>query len=488
VSHLLRPLLVFQRFFIPALLILLVWAIWRTVFRKDTAVGLALYVTLLIVVDGFYNTGLYLPGLEKGSIRYSEICAMFLLLNRAPPLPPDRLRKGIGWLIAGYFILMLIAALRAEPMLSGIFDFRRIVFPQILSLVLGLRAFRTPEEYRRFLLALTVPILIIALFSFWDIFFQRWLLHSDMLYTPEYFANRRAGRSGSLLLNPNYLGALVVLTFPPLFVLALTEQVRRARISIGVVLLALIFCLVETQSRAPVAAFAVAVLLLVLGPAGRISRRRRLAGLAGTILVFATFMPGFLQHASERFGAQGYEESEEVVSRPSVWRYTQRIIAEHPLLGIGLGESQFLAAMDQTDFATRYGRSSLDNPHNSYLQAAVYAGVPSVMLLVAANLLVLWKGTRIAWSDASRSTQSGAIFGLTVSLTGFLICIYPDMHLFTQNVAPVYWLLFGWLLALISLSGRESVAQVRASPRPRPGVQRLLHRARPLWETRPLKS
>jgi O-antigen ligase len=450
VSEILRPLLFFQRFFIPALLVLLVWGVWRTVFRRDMGVGLALYVTLLIVVDGFYNTGLYLPGMEKGSIHYSELCALFLLWNRAPPLPLGGSQKVVLWLVRGYFLLMLVAALRAQPMLAGIFDFRRIIFPQLLTLIVALGALRTYEEYRRFLLFMTVPILIIALFDFWDIFFQRWILHSDMLYTAEYLGSRKNGRPGSILLNPNSLGAFVVMSFPPLFVLALTDAARRVQIYVGGVMLALIFCLVETQSRAPVVAFGSATLLLALGPAGGISRGRRLAGLLGGLIALVILMPGFFEHASERFGAQGYAESEDAVSRPSVWLYTEKIIADHPLLGIGVGERQFLAAMDETDFSQRYGSRSLDNPHNSYLQAAVYAGIPAVLLLVLANLLALWNGTQIAWSSASRSTSTAAIFALTVSVIGFLICIYPDMHLFTPNLGPLYWLLFALLLAFTS--------------------------------------
>jgi len=127
--ELLTPLLFFQRFFIPTMLILLVWAAWRTVFKKDFAVGMALYVTLLIVVDGFYNTGLFLPGLEKGSIRYSEICALFLLFSRPPAQARPALSNTVLALAGVYFFLMAVAALRADPPLAGLFEFRRIVFP-----------------------------------------------------------------------------------------------------------------------------------------------------------------------------------------------------------------------------------------------------------------------------------------------------------------------------------------------------------------------
>src|SRR5512138_409931 len=92
---LLSPLLLFQRFIIPALLILLVWAAWRTIFKRDFAVGLGLYAALVVVVDGFYNTGIFLPGLAQGSIRYSEVAALFLFAARPPAPPPSSYRRTV---------------------------------------------------------------------------------------------------------------------------------------------------------------------------------------------------------------------------------------------------------------------------------------------------------------------------------------------------------------------------------------------------------
>mgnify|MGYP007051342720 len=73
-----------QRLFVPAIIILLLWSSYRLVFKKDRPVGLALYLSLVIVVDTFYNTGIFMPGLKVGSIRYSEVCAFFLLLYTPP--------------------------------------------------------------------------------------------------------------------------------------------------------------------------------------------------------------------------------------------------------------------------------------------------------------------------------------------------------------------------------------------------------------------
>jgi len=337
----------------------------------------------------------------------------------------------------------------------------------MLAFTLAMRGFGTPDDYRRFLLALVVLVLIVALFCFWDVFFDRWILHSDLLAKPEYWVNRRQGRFGSIFLNPNFLGAFVVLLFPPLFMLLLSETNKAARLYLGIALLALLFSLIQTQSRGPLLAFAASLLFLVFGPAGKISRRRRFGALVVALLALTIFMPGFIQRATDRYDSIERETTTEHVSRASIWRYTRQIVADHPLLGIGFGEHQFLLAIAETDFERRYGRT-LDNPHNSYLQAAVYAGVPALAAFAIANLLLLMRATRRFLRSSGSGTDAGALFGLTVGLGGFLIAIYPDMHLFTPNVGPLYWLFFGLLFASASRAASRAEAPAARVLRPRP--------------------
>lgn len=458
-SAYLTPLLHFQRFFLPGLWALLAWAVWRTVFRKDLAVGLALYLGLVVIVDGFLNTGIFLPGLEKGSIKYSEFCALFLLINRLPAPPQTPPRRTVRYLVGLYFALLFLAALRSEPMMAGIFEFRRLIVPQIVAFLVAKRGLGSPEDYRRFFLCLTALVMIVGLFVFWDLFFDRWLLKSDMLYKPEYYVNRRHGRFGSFFLNPNYLGAFTVLVFPAAFVWTLNERRPWPRLYVWMGLLILVFCLVETQSRGPLLAFAIALLALVFGPGGGVPRTRRLGFLALFGIVFTLFMPGFYEHASERFSALDEETGSETASRQTTWFYTMRVIAEHPIGGIGFGEQQFLREFEAAGFAEEYGRL-FDNPHNSYLQAAVYAGIPAVVVFLFANGALLRRAAKISLRGATEGNNA-AVFGLAVGIIGFLFCIYPDMHLFTQTVAPVYWVFFGLLLSLATASPEaKSLSQI----------------------------
>lgn len=439
----LTPLLHFQIFFLPGLFVFLSWAVWRTVFRKDLGVGLALYLGLVIIVDGFLNTGIYLPGLEQGSIRYSEICAVFLFINRQPARPESALRRTVAILVGLYFALLLLSALRRDPIIEGIFDFRRYIVPQTVAFLVALRGLRSLVEYRRFFLCLTALVILIGLFTFWDFFFDRTLLKSDVLNHPTYYHNREVGRFGSFFLNPNYLGGFIVLVFPGAFMWTLNERKPYPRLYLCVGLLALIFSLVETQSRGPLLGFGLALLFLIIGPTGGISRKRRLVFLAFFLIIFALFMPGFYQRATGRFSFLDKETTTEKLSRYIIWVDTIRIIVDHPLGGIGLGEERYIKVRNA------YGFAWMDNPHNSYLQIAVYAGIPALVIFLLANGALLARAARLSFRGVA-GENTPAVFGLVVGITGFLTCIFPEPTLFTQTVPAVYWVFFGLLLFLVT--------------------------------------
>jgi O-antigen ligase len=450
------PLIQLQRFFLPALIAMFLWATWRTIWKKDLGVGLGLYVGLVIIVDGFLNTGIFLPGLEKGSIRYSEVCAGFLLFNRPKQSPREFPYGLVCFFVTLYFSLLAVSAIGTPEPVASLMEFRRLIIPQIISFLVTMRGVHSREDYRRFFLCMTVLFLIIGVFVFFDLLFDLWLLKSDVLLTTVYGMNRAHGRFGSFFLNPNYLGAFVVLTFPAAFVWTIAQNPKLKLLG-AVGLLMLVFCLVETQSRGPMLAFGIVVLLLLVGPAGEISRGRRIAVFLPFVAVLAILMPGFLEHAAERFDTINEEMTTETArTRQTIWLFTERAIGDHPLAGIGFGERQFLSVINEEyGFQDRYGETSLDNPHNSYLQMTVYAGFPVLIAFLVGNLLMLFKAARsILQKRADQPVVVG--FGLAVGLAGFLTVIYPDMHMFTQTVAPVYWVFFGLLLALTTASDQPA--------------------------------
>ncbi len=446
----LKLLIPFEIFFKPALILLLLWSVYRTVFKKDKPAGLALYLALVIIVDGFLNTGIFIPGFESGSIKYSEVCALFLVFNKSSIRPDGKNDRLILLLVLSYFLLLFYASIRGYTLAFGMFTFRRIVIPQIIAFLVAYRGFKDIEDYKHFLLYLIPILLIIGLFTFWDVFFDRvTLLKSDMLGKPEYWNNKRAGRYGSFFLNPNFMGAFAVLVFPGIFVRTFFEKNNRKRIFCLSGLLALTFALIETQSRGPFLAFVVSGFFFTVIPLKRFPIVKKIGFITLFLFMVGLFMPGFFKHMTERFDTLKAEESEKTVSRESVWEYTEKIISDYPFFGIGIGEIQFKDYMLKYGFEDEYNRMPLDNPHNSYLQIAVHAGIPALVIFITLNFLLIKKG--IAFILKNKQEENTLyLAGFLSGIVGFLSCIYVDMHMFTQNVAPVYWLLFGLAYSLIN--------------------------------------
>ena len=223
-------LLQLQRFFIPCLIALTIWASFQTIIKKDRIIGVALYISLVIVVDAYLNTGIYIPGLPYGSIRYSELIFLFLFAYAPRRNPSVGVNKLILSLISIYFILLFYSALRGITVLDGLNNFRRIMIPQILAFWIASKSFRQGEDFIRFFFHFMILIVMIGLFTFWDVIYDRIILHSDVLGNAEYWLNRKHGRFGSFFLNPNDLGGFCVLVFPAIFLLALKQRTLLRRL------------------------------------------------------------------------------------------------------------------------------------------------------------------------------------------------------------------------------------------------------------------
>jgi len=484
-SRLLRPLIAFQPLFIPVLLCIALWAIWRVVIKRDYAIGLVLYISLVVVVDGYMNTGLFLPGLEKGSIHYSEVLAVFMLANQPALTTTWAPRKAVLWCVAIYFSLLFLTMLRTDPLLPSVFEFRRLIVPQILGFLVARRGLGSPDDLRRFFAGLTTLIVLVAVFIAWDLFFDRLILKSDMLDNPIYWFNREKNRFGSFFLNPNYLAGFIVMVFPPMFVWMLSEEQRSRSLYALVALMALAFSLVQTQSRAPLLAFGATMILLILGPSTSVSRTRRIGFVTLFAAAYFSISPGAITHAIQRFSTLDKEETaENGRSRQTTWRYTGKMIADHPITGIGFGEAQFMRSMTAYGFGYEFGVESLDAPHNSFLQATAYAGIPALLALLMANGLLV--GRAFVVSLRRRKVKNGSYtFGLAVGITGFLACVTTDLQLFSQRIAPVYWTFMGLFLSVVqdayTLSAEDgqpaALAALTPPGAPRPFAAATMHPA-----------
>ena len=162
-------------------------------------------MALVVIVDAYLNTGIYLPGLEKGSIRYSEVCALLLYFNTTPSPSAVKMPRAVYWLVSLYFVMLFASTLHSDSLVASLLEFRQIIFPQIVAVLVAKRGLDSPQAYRRFFLCISALAVIVGVFVFWDLFFDRVFLHSDTLNKGIYWHNRKLNRFGSFFLNPNYL-------------------------------------------------------------------------------------------------------------------------------------------------------------------------------------------------------------------------------------------------------------------------------------------
>jgi O-antigen ligase len=230
------------------------------------------------------------------------------------------------------------------------------------------------------------------------------------------------GRLEGLGLNPNFLGALLVL---PLVAAAGLVRPRHRLIW----LLPAAVCLagmLATQSRGAFVAGVVGVAIVWLH-----GRRRGLQVLAvSAVTTLAVIFPRAID-AAERLvvgGRQAAELSRDSAVREHAARFAARVAAGHPLRGIGYG------------LFPSYAENSPDlgiyiATHNDYLRLAAEAGLP----VLCAFLALAWLGMR--------RPVSGDLAISRAMVAAYVVGLFFANELANLLVSMAFWLSLGCLLA-----------------------------------------
>ncbi len=254
------------------------------------------------------------------------------------------------------------------------------------------------------------------------------------------------GRIGGLLGQPLYLGAVAVMLVPLAVGVAVDPSAGRGwrRTAAGAAVVCAI-ALVATQTRGAWlgAALAVAVAWPRLAPPARawLAARPRavLAGLALAVVVAVVPLGARAAAGLDPDVAGGR-------GRLDDWVVAARVIAAHPLTGVG-PEGYRIAAPAHVDdgYARRHGRDEvLDRAHNGPLDVAVSAGIPAAALYVALLGGVVACSVRVVRRSPD-PVVAGAAAGV-VAWVGQQAVGFP-----IAEVDPLAWLLAG---AVVVAAGR----------------------------------
>lgn len=196
----------------------------------------------------------------------------------------------------------------------------------------------------------------------------------------------------------------------------------------------------------------VLIVLMLYFAAGCSSPRRVVTGLiligvvtaAAYVLPETTLSKRALEATSEAWdwksGTRSVKPSS-IGKRLDYYRASARIVAEHPLFGVGTGG--FPSAYEQQ--VTGTGLELTRNPHNEYLLRAVELGVPGVLLLLGLFVVV--------WQQASRLATSGE-----TAIARGLVIAFAVTGLASSPLADhTEVLLFVWLVGVLFGGARPAV-------------------------------
>jgi len=180
--------------------------------------------------------------------------------------------------------------------------------------------------------------------------------------------------------NPNYFASFLVVGFCASMAFALLESNRTHRTLAAALAIFLFYGMTQAWSRGATVAAVAAAALAVIRIAGRHGLSKKLAAIVLVIAAVAgaAASPTLLRKFADRGEVDPYN-----YQRPRIWLAALQVIAEHPVLGIGLGEfhdvsKRFSPAVEGT--VARY----LKRPgiaHSEYLQQAAETGIPAALLL-----------------------------------------------------------------------------------------------------------
>jgi O-antigen ligase len=374
----------------------------------------------------------------------------------------------IDWLLAGYLLLgMLSAALATNRWLA-----LRAVTLSASGLVLFwvARGLRDAGLARPLLSALALAVVVAAATS---------LLQTYGVETL-FFSQNRA--PGGTLGNRNFVAHAAAFGVPLLFFSALGAAHRRARLlgTIGVMMVTAV--LVITRSRAAWLAFAVVLLVLLLGvilaPALRRDGQtwRRLlstAALTAVGVAAALAIPNTLHWRSDN----PYLESMRRVAdyqggsghgRLVQYRQSLLIAIRHPLFGVGPGNwpVEYPARAARNDPSmndSEPGMTSNPWPSSDWVAWLVERGAPAVVLLALAFLAIARGGLRQLFkaADAEQALCAVALLG---TVAAALMAGLFDAVLLLAFPALIVW----------TAAGALSVDHEIGAPATHPLVPRLI--------------
>lgn len=330
--------------------------------------------------------------------------------------------------------LLLLAAtlslLASQELRPALREYRTVILEPLLFYFLLLSVTDSQERARRFALAFVALGMGVSLFSLFHYFF-----------VGEVEATGGVERMLAIYHSPNALALFLGRVAPLAITLALLGAAGKERwlhiLTSAAVLLALYF----TYSRGAWGAVAVALLFILLMP----GRRWLLAGAATVgagLLALLALLP-----------LERLISSETSLQRLRLWQAALDMIRDHPVLGVGL--DNFLYQYPRYMQEEAWAEPNLSHPHNILLDFWTRTGILGVASLVWLQV-AFWRAALGLYRHLPEGIDRALVLGLMASMVDFLVHGLIDNSFFLIDLAFVFWLTYGLVMAM----ERNSIRQI----------------------------
>jgi O-antigen ligase len=378
--------------------------------------------------------------------------AMMLITRSAgrPWLPVPFL---LLWVVL--FVLALPAAFNSIYLPESLAYYQTdVILTPLLAYVVGVQVGRSFVHFHRLLTILSGFATVIAVHTIVAALTGRFLLQTQeyvnylQIRQNYMLAGNDVSRAGSFLKNPDWNGAFLAMFVFITSSLIISSKSRIAKVIHAVELMLLLVALLFTYSLASWGAVGVG-LVIYLALVGRARYRIGLCLFIGVALV--TIVLAFPEQVGLLLGRTASQSgAASLTSRIAGWHVAIQIIRDHPLMGIGWGQVNYI----QRGAPYRLDPSApADHPHESYLELAAMAGLP-----VLAAYLALLGGVvyRVMRKLRQASVPYRALLAGVIAMAGVLSANSLGINGWTlPPIGAIAWLILGAAASPMIAHGRR---------------------------------
>jgi O-antigen ligase len=208
--------------------------------------------------------------------------------------------------------------------------------------------------------------------------------------------------------NANYFGTFLLIGLAASIAAAIFSSTRVWRIAAALAAALLLYGVVQTGSRGAVLSAMAMVAVAAFRTRNRVPARVWMAAGLALVIVAVLTSPFLIRKFLDRGQIDPYN-----YARVQIWGVSLRLIADHPLLGVGPGEFFHLSKRFNYPVEGQVARyeKHVGIAHSEYLQQIAETGIPAGILLFslfAYLIRVAWKRARTA-APEQRCFQEAAI-------------------------------------------------------------------------------